>query len=275
MINVLIAVLSVTVIGALCAVLLVLAAKYMHVPEDERFPKVRACLPGANCGACGYTGCDGYAKALIENPDVRSNLCIPGGDATAAELARVLGRAVEDVEEQVAVVCCRGDCSATQNKYAYEGMQTCAAAAALFGGPGSCSYGCMGFGDCAGVCPVDAICLNDGIAHVDPRVCIGCGMCVRTCPHHIIHMVPAVSRVVVLCQSHDKGAVTRKNCTNGCIGCMKCEKACPSDAVHVKDGLAEIDQRKCTHCEACYAACPTGAIARFVGGGAPQAPEQQ
>ena len=36
--------------------LLVVAAKYFHVPVDEREIKARACLPGANCGACGYTG---------------------------------------------------------------------------------------------------------------------------------------------------------------------------------------------------------------------------
>ena len=44
------------VLGFICAIILVLADKFMSVPVDERFPKVRECLPGANCGACGYTG---------------------------------------------------------------------------------------------------------------------------------------------------------------------------------------------------------------------------
>ena len=51
-------------IGFICAVVLVAASIIMAVKEDERIPKVRECLPGANCGACGYAGCDGYAKAL-------------------------------------------------------------------------------------------------------------------------------------------------------------------------------------------------------------------
>ena len=60
------AIIAVSVIGVICAVLLAVASKVMAVKEDERFPAIRACLPGANCGACGYAGCDGYAKALVE-----------------------------------------------------------------------------------------------------------------------------------------------------------------------------------------------------------------
>ncbi|NLW65280.1 MAG: ferredoxin, partial [Clostridiales bacterium] len=62
--GIMIAILSVTVIGIICAVMLAVASKIMEVKEDERFPAVRDCLPGANCGACGYAGCDGYARAL-------------------------------------------------------------------------------------------------------------------------------------------------------------------------------------------------------------------
>ena len=54
------------IIGAVAALILVIASKYMSVPENEMFPAIRECLPGANCGACGYAGCDGYAKALAE-----------------------------------------------------------------------------------------------------------------------------------------------------------------------------------------------------------------
>ena len=57
------AVIPVVIIGVICAAVLVIAAKVMAVKEDERFPAVRECLPGANCGACGFAGCDGYAKA--------------------------------------------------------------------------------------------------------------------------------------------------------------------------------------------------------------------
>ena len=53
---VLTAILILGAVGAVAAIVLVLAAKYMAVKEDERFPKVRECLPGANCGACGCAG---------------------------------------------------------------------------------------------------------------------------------------------------------------------------------------------------------------------------
>ena len=100
------AVISVTVIGIICAVMLAVASKIMAVKEDERFPAVRECLPGANCGACGYAGCDGYAHALIEDEGIKTNLCVPGGDTTSRKLSEVLGVAFEDVVENVAVIKC-------------------------------------------------------------------------------------------------------------------------------------------------------------------------
>ena len=62
--EILIPILAVTMIGLICGVGLAVASHVMAVKEDERFPAIRECLPGANCGACGFTGCDGYAKAL-------------------------------------------------------------------------------------------------------------------------------------------------------------------------------------------------------------------
>ena len=53
---VVIAILSVAAIGLTCSVLLSVASKVMAVEVDERMALVRECLPGANCGACGYSG---------------------------------------------------------------------------------------------------------------------------------------------------------------------------------------------------------------------------
>ena len=53
---ILIAIVSVAVIGFICAVMLVLAAKFFAVPENEKLSKIRECLPGANCGACSFAG---------------------------------------------------------------------------------------------------------------------------------------------------------------------------------------------------------------------------
>ena len=65
--EILTAVIPVVIIGLICAVVLVAASKFMGVKENEKIPQIRECLPGANCGACGFAGCDGYAKALAED----------------------------------------------------------------------------------------------------------------------------------------------------------------------------------------------------------------
>ena len=47
---IIIAVIVVTVIGIICAVVLSVASKLMYVPVDERVTKLSEVLPGANCG---------------------------------------------------------------------------------------------------------------------------------------------------------------------------------------------------------------------------------
>ena len=252
------AVAVVTGIGAICGLLLVIAAKFMYVPVDERASLVREQLPGANCGACGFAGCDDYAAAVAAGTAM-TNQCVVGADAVAAKIAEVMGVEALDVVEMVGVVTCRG-CAEKPQIYEYEGIHSCAAAAMLHGGPGSCSYGCVGFGDCVAACKFDAIHVINGVAKIDPSVCTGCGSCAAACPKQIIKMLPQVNRAAVLCINKDKGAIARKACTNACIGCMKCEKICPNDAIHVVNFCAQIDTEKCLNCRKCESECPTGAI---------------
>ena len=258
--------LALVVCGAIALLLdlvLSFASRFLAVEEDQKVKQVRACLPGVNCGACGYKGCDDYAAAVAEG-SAKPNLCVPGAEATAAELGAILGVEVEAPEDLVAYVHCNGHCEATGKKAAYDGISTCRAASMLFAGPDACRHGCVGLGDCAAACPSGAICLKDGIAHVDTSLCIGCGLCRDTCPKHIISMIPQESAVVVACSNTDKGAQARTVCKNACIACKKCEKACAFGAVSVKDNLAGIDYDKCTGCGACADACPTGAIKKVV-----------
>jgi len=257
---VLYAVLCVTAIGIICAVVLVIASIFMHVRENENEEKVRGLLPGANCGACGYAGCDGYAKALAENESTPVNLCTPGGDSTAKKIADLLGRKHESAVEMVATVRCCGDCKNTEKKAKYNGVETCAGAAMLFGGDGNCTYGCLGYGDCAAICPHGAICMDDGIARIDARKCIGCTLCTKICPHKLIHMMPDIKRQVIACHNKQKGADARKACKNACIGCGICVKACPEGAIVLAENLASIKYDKCTSCGKCGEVCPTGCI---------------
>lgn len=258
---VLIPVLILGVCAILCAILLTVSSVFFAVPKDEREEAVRECLPGANCGACGYSGCDGYAAALAAGEVDKTNLCVPGGDHTARAIAEILGVEAEDVVERVAYVACNGSCGAPERrKYEYDGPKSCKAANMAFAGDEPCVYACLGYGDCTRVCPQDAICIENGVAHIDPRRCIGCGICARTCPNHIIHLVNDTTRVVVKCSNHDKGAVAMKACDNSCIGCGKCQRVCPEGAITVVDNLAVIDYSKCVGCGLCRESCPRHCI---------------
>ena len=259
LIGILLSLVVLGVIALLLDLMLGFASRFLAVEEDQKVKQIRACLPGVNCGACGYKGCDDYAVAVADGT-AKPNLCVPGAEVTAQELGQLLGIEVEAPEDFVAYVHCNGNCEATAKKANYEGITTCRAASMLFGGPDACRFGCLGLGDCATVCPSGAICTKDGIAHVDTSKCIGCGLCRDTCPKHVISMVPQEAAVVVACSNTDKGAQARTACKNACIACKKCEKVCEFGAVSVKDNLAGIDYSKCTGCGACANACPTGAI---------------
>ena len=247
-------------IAAACGVILTLTSHFFGIKEDEKFLNIRDCLPGANCGACGYSGCDGYAKALAEGKTDAPNLCVPGGEGAANDIAAILGVEAADVDIKVAYVACNGVCGASKQKFEYVGVKSCKIANMSYNGQKMCNYACLGFGDCASICPQKAISVVDGVARVDRSLCIGCGMCSRICPNGIIRMISDSERVKILCSNHDKGAVTRKACTNGCIGCGKCQKECPSGAIKVEHNLAVIDYDKCTRCGKCASVCPVHCI---------------
>ena len=257
---ILMAVVLVTVIGLIGAVILVVASIVMYVPVDERVEQITGVLAGANCGACGCAGCADYAKSIVEEGN-GINKCIPGGAKTAAAIAEIMGVEAGSMVPMKAVVACSGTCEKTSKRYTFEGISSCQAVKGLYDGDGACQYGCLGYGDCTRACAFDAIHIVDGIAKVDREKCTGCGACAAVCPNHVIEVVPEHKRKpVVLCQNKDKGAQTRKACTAGCIGCMKCAKACPREAITVENNVAYIDQEKCVGCQLCVKECPVGVI---------------
>lgn len=248
-------------IGILAGFLLAVLSKIMAVPVDEKAAEIEEILPGANCGSCGFSGCSGYAAALSSGKTKETGLCNPGGNEVSQKIAAIMGLAAGEVIPMTAVVRCVGTPDKAKSDAVYDGVQSCAMAAQLFGGGKSCQYGCLGLGDCARACPYDAIMLCDGVAVVSPEMCRACKKCIDTCPKHIIALMPKGQlTAAVLCANHDKGAKTRKDCTVGCIGCMKCVKVCPNEAVKVENFVASVDNMKCTACGACAEACPVGAI---------------
>ncbi len=257
--DILIALLVVSLVGVLAGVILTLASHFFSVPEDETEKQLRECLPGVNCGACGYTGCDEYAKALAEGK-AEPNLCVPGSTDTAEKISEILGIEVEMPRDLVATLKCNGTCEAANKSAIYDGVNGCKAASLIYGGPNQCKYGCVGCGDCAKICPVDAITIKDGIANIDTRKCIGCGVCAKICPKSVIELVEQDRKTLVLCHNREKGAVARKACKNACIACKKCELNCPHGAIKVIDNLAVIDYEKCVDCGICADVCPTKCI---------------
>lgn len=257
---IIIAIVVVVLVGLVSACILSFASKIFAVPVDETFVKLRAALPGANCGGCGYAGCDDYANALAEDHTLSCSKCPVGGADCAEALGEILGVSAGGADKQVAVVMCNGTTSAAKKLMDYEGVQTCTAAKQFFGGVNVCKHGCLGLGDCVAVCPYDSIHICDGVAVVNRETCVGCGICAKTCPNQTIRIAPAKNIVVVQCKSTDKGAATMKACSNGCIGCKKCQKVCKFDAITVENNLAFIDPEKCKNCGMCAKECPTGAI---------------
>ncbi len=245
-------------IGLVSAVALAIAEKYLSTPEDPRIGKLAELLPGANCGGCGFAGCADYARAIVTQ-DAECNQCAPGGATTATAIAAFLGRTVAALEKQHALVFCCGDDTEATRRANYNGINDCAAAQAIAGGDKGCTYGCLGYGTCARICPVNAISVLNGLARVDKATCIACGKCVTACPRKIIRLVPAAAEIHVLCSSKDKGPTVKKVCGSGCIGCRICTKFA-DDTIAMDGFLAVVDYSKPLTNEETIAKCPVHCI---------------
>ncbi len=255
------AVIIVSVIGLVSGLGLAVASIIMAVPVDEKAEEIQAVLPGANCGACGFSGCSGYASALSQGKTSDTTLCAPGGSEVSKEISKISGLTSGNVMPVAAVVLCQGNSENCGTKLVYSGVKSCKMATQLFGGPKDCTYGCIGYGDCVDACEYDAIHICDGVARINPLQCKACKKCVKTCPKGIIKMLPLHKPMAaVLCQNRAKGAVTRKQCKTGCISCMRCEKECEYDAIHVENNCAKVDSAKCVGCGKCSEVCPMKTI---------------
>ena len=257
------AIVSIGGLGIIFGAILGFASKIFAVDEDPRVGMVQECLPGANCGGCGYPGCGGLAAAIVAGK-APVNSCAPGGAQAAAAIAGVRGVVAEETEPMVAFVKCGGTCDKAQNKYEYDGIDDCIMASQLAGASSkACAYGCMGLGSCVKVCKFDAIKIENGVAVVNPDLCVACGKFVSTCPKKIIDLVPKKKKVKVQCSSKDMGKAVMSVCSAGCIGCKICEKTCKFDAIHVIDNIAVIDYDKCKNCGMCANKCPKKVITGY------------
>ena len=91
-VNILIAAVALGLMGLLFGLLLMGTEKVFAIPADEKRDAVRAALPGANCGACGYPGCDGCADAIACGK-APVNACPVGGKPVADKISAIMGNA--------------------------------------------------------------------------------------------------------------------------------------------------------------------------------------
>ncbi|WP_298067971.1 RnfABCDGE type electron transport complex subunit B [uncultured Mailhella sp.] len=257
-------------LGFLAAALLAVASRVFAVHEDPLVARVSETLPGANCGGCGYAGCEGYAQAVVHNPAIPPNLCVVGGAKTASALGALTGKLTSEMEPLTAYRRCDKNAGQVARRFDYKGIPSCAAAAALHQGSDQCGFSCLGFGDCVKECITESLHIENGAAVVNETTCIGCGKCVKVCPRDVLQLIPKRARVAITCSTKDKLKAVTDVCKVGCIHCEKCVKVCPAQAIVMENGRIQIDQKRCLDygdsCAlACARACPRK-ILRLHGG---------
>ncbi len=225
------AVVSLSAVGLIAGIAIFVANRILP-KEDESLQKandLKEFLPGADCGACGKPGCFAYAQAVVKDVKIiDDNPCriLARDEEATKQLGEYLGVDLAGAGPgSRAIIHCTGDSPAIGS---YNGVGTCAAAVLVGAGEKECPYACVGYGDCAAVCPADAISIDaqKRVAFVDWEKCIGCGMCVKTCPRDLIELVGAEMPQYLGCNYLSRKDVSgRKKCSVGCIHCRICVKS--------------------------------------------------
>ena len=252
------------VIGLAIGAFLVFAGKKFEVEVDPKEAAVRECLPGNNCGACGFPGCDGCAAAIAKG-EAPVTACPVGGAPAAEKISAIMGVEAGSVDKKVAFVRCAGTCDKAKTNGNYVGPRTCSAAQAVPGHGGkACQQGCLGFGECVQACEFDAIHVINGVAVVDREKCVACGKCAAACPQKLIQIIPDKSKYAVQCRNTEKGVMVKQQCDAGCLGCGLCVRQCQFEAISVTNNNAQIDYDRCKSCGKCASKCPAKIITKRV-----------
>ena len=191
------AILSMLGLGLVSGVVLGIAAKVFYVYEDPRIAEVEARTAGANCGGCGYAGCAAAAAAVVKG-EAPPNVCVVGGADSASAIAAIMGMDVGSAEPAFSKNACQGG-NRAEDRFDYQGIQSCGAAHALYGGRRVCQIGCLGYGDCIKACAFGAIAMGpDGYPVVDEKKCVGCRACEKACPKGIIKVRTMSERLLAM-----------------------------------------------------------------------------
>ena len=249
-------------VGLLFGTLIAVAHRKLWVYEDPRIDAVTGMLPGANCGACGFPGCRGFAEAAVKG-EIAPAKCTVMSDDMRADVATYLGVDAGQAEKRVARLLCAGGSNVSKQRADYIGVQSCAAAVAVAGGGKACVWGCVGLGDCAVACTFDAIHLNEfDLPVVDIDKCTACNDCVVACPLGLFTIMPLDSKLIVQCKNLLNGDDATDVCAVACNACGRCVVDAAPGLISMQHGLAVVDYGKIDLANpAATARCPTGAIA--------------
>ena len=263
-------ILILTAIAAALGVLIFIMGRVLP-PESEvlkRTERIADILPGMNCGACGLPGCFAYAQAIAANPNaISDNPCaitMQDPDKLAL-LSDALGVSLDASTPQKALVRCSGNSDII---FQYSDTSTCKGVAQRLRGFRKCPFACPGLGDCLTVCPQNAISIDRQkmVATVDWSLCTGCGLCVSECPQYIIELVPADTKIALLCSYTPlKNVPGRERCDSGCTHCKKCFRACEDDAIAWNEQILmpQFDPQKCSLCLKCAQQCPPDCLSQL------------
>lgn len=266
--TIIVSVLTLGLMGLTFSLVLAFLSKKLTVKNDPLIEAVINILPGLNCAACGFTGCQAFAQAMVEQKKLFGG-CPPGGEKVAGEITKVLDISESPGAQKLTAACrCGAEEGEKKVSQTYQGPQTCKAAH-ITGGAIDCLYGCIGLGDCLAVCPTKAISLSaKKRIYIDAAKCIGCGRCIAACPRGLFELIPLkenTSIYYVACNNKEKGKDVRGVCAKGCIGCSICTKVADS-AFYIKENLAYLNYEKAQEQPGREAAakCPTKCILKIL-----------
>jgi len=217
-------------LGLIIGLALSFASRIFYVYEDPRIGKVENLLAGANCGGCGYTGCSAAADAIVKG-EAPPTACMLTSSENIAEIAAIMGLEAGSAEPLKSFNDCDGGGRAT-DRFHYDGLNRCKAAAAMYGGKRDCTIGCLGYGDCIRACQFDAIKMGEnGYPVVDKEKCVGCGACEKACPKPILEVRTMTERLLHLNAADDAVAPCAQTCP--------AEIDIPRYIQHIKNGEYE------------------------------------
>ncbi|RME23036.1 MAG: Fe-S cluster protein [Deltaproteobacteria bacterium] len=253
-------------LGLVFGVVLAVASRLLKVEEDPRLDMVEEALPGSNCGACGLPGCRAFAEALLAGTTSPSGCSVSSPEAIDA-IADMLGVDAGVAVARVARLHCAGGRAQAVQVADYQGVETCAGAALVGAAGKSCTWGCIGLGDCEVACSFGAITMNDnGLPVVAPALCTACGDCVTACPRDLFELLPADQHIIVQCSVPLAGEEALALCTVACDACGRCAQDAPPGLITMVGNLPVVDYSGGGPATPMVVQrCPTGAI-RWVEG---------